>query len=216
MSDAVPTRGHVDGHEPPAEGAAEPKRVGRPRQEATKLRILKAANAILEETGIAGFTIEAVAARAGAGRTTIYRWWSSKGALAVAGFLAETAPKIPYVPTGSAREQITLQLQRVAEVYSGATGRVLAALIAEGQRDPNTMDAFLEGFARPRREEGKQILLAGIERGELRADVDIEVVLDALYAPIYYRILVPLNPLTADTGAQIARQVFAGLTPEQD
>ncbi|WMS41334.1 TetR/AcrR family transcriptional regulator [Acuticoccus sp. MNP-M23] len=184
---------------------------GRPRKETTRVKILQAANAILEEEGIAGFTVEAVAARAGAGKTTIYRWWPTKGALAVAGFLAETAPKIPYKPSGTAREQITAQLKRVAEVYSGKTGKVLAALIAEGQRDAGTVAAFIEGYARPRREEGKEILLAGIERGELRPDLDLEVALDALYGPVYYRILVPLNPLDAAAAERIADHVFMGL-----
>lgn len=190
---------------------------GRPRQEATKVKILQAANAILEEEGIAGFTVEAVAARAGAGKATIYRWWPTKGALAMAGFLAETEPKIPYCASGSARSELTLQLKRVAEVYSGTTGKVLAALIAEGQRDPGTITAFIEGYARPRREEGKRILMTGIATGELRGDLDLEIALDALYGPIYYRLLVPLNPLDASAAERIADHVFAGLmaTPAQ-
>ena len=64
---------------------ATPARIGRPRDEAARAAILRSANAILEEKGIGGFTIEAVAARAGVAKTTIYRWWPSKGALAMAG-----------------------------------------------------------------------------------------------------------------------------------
>src|SRR6202034_4718064 len=94
-------------------------KLGRPRDEAARVAILKAANAILEKEGIAGFTIEAVAARAGVGKATIYRWWPSKGALAVAGFLAETAPKIAYPNSGSARADLISQLRRVASVYGG-------------------------------------------------------------------------------------------------
>lgn len=172
----------IDANDGDSEHPNKPKRAGRPRKEASKIKILKAANSILEEKGIAGF-------------------------------LAETAPKIPYAPSGTAQEQIVSQLQRVAEVYSGATGKVLAALIAEAQRDPNTMAAFIEEFAQPRREAAKKILAAGIERGELRSDVDIEIILDTLYAPIYYRMLVPLNPLSALTGEQIAQHVFTGLMP---
>ncbi|RAH96828.1 TetR family transcriptional regulator [Acuticoccus sediminis] len=195
----------------PQPEAAPSRRVGRPRAEGTKVRILAAANAILEEEGIAGFTVEAVAARAGAGRATIYRWWPTRGALAMAGFLAETAPKITYPAAGTARATITKQLKRVAEVYSGKAGRVLAALIAEGQRDPGTITAFVDGYARPRRDEGRAILQAGIDRGELCADLDLEVALDALYGPIYYRLLVPLNPLDAAAAERIADQVFEGM-----
>jgi AcrR family transcriptional regulator len=186
-------------------------RTGRPRDEAARAAILKAADAILEEKGIAGFTIEAVAARAGVAKTTIYRWWPSKGALAMAGFLAETAPKISYPNSGSTLADLISQLRRVATVYGGKTGRVLTAILAEGQRDPTTLAAFIEGYARPRREEAKAILCAGVERGELRAEIDIEVALDALYGPIYYRLLVPLAPLDPEWAEALATHVFFGL-----
>jgi AcrR family transcriptional regulator len=186
-------------------------RIGRPRDEAARAAILRSANTILEKKGIGGFTIEAVAARAGVAKTTIYRWWPSKGALAMAGFLAETAPKTPYPNTGSALVDLISQLRRVAAVYGGKTGRVLAAILAEGQRDPNTIAAFIEGYARPRREEAKAILSAGIERGELRAEIDLEATLDALYGPIYYRLLVPLAPLDPEWAETMATHVFFGL-----
>ena len=160
---------------------------------------------------MAGFTIEAVAARAGAGKTTIYRWWPSKGALAMAGFLAETAPKISYSNSRSALADLTHQLSRVGSVYGGASGRILSAIIAEGQRDPATITAFVEGYAKPRRAEAKKILLAGIERGELRPDIDLEVALDALYGPIYYRMLVPVGPLGKDWAESLAAHVLNGL-----
>jgi AcrR family transcriptional regulator len=186
-------------------------KLGRPRDNAARVAILRAANAILEEDGIAGFTIEAVAARAGVGKATIYRWWPSRGALAVAGFLAETEPKIAYPNTGSSLADLIAQLKRVGAVYGGAAGRVLGAIIAEGQRDPHTLAAFIDGYARPRREEAKAILRAGIERGELRRDIDVDIALDALYGPIYYRMLVPLGPLDSAWVETLARSVLAGL-----
>jgi AcrR family transcriptional regulator len=187
------------------------RRIGRPRDTVAKIAILRAANELLEERGIAGFTIEGVAKRAGVAKTTIYRWWPTKGALAIAGFLAETAPKISYPNSGSILSDLTEQLKRVAVVYGGATGRVLSAIIADGQRDPHTITAFIEGYARPRREEAKAILKAGIERGELRPDLDLEVALDALYGPIYYRMLVPVGPVSAAWMESLARIVLAGL-----
>ena len=186
-------------------------KAGRPRDDAARDAILRSANSILEEHGIAGFSIEAVAARAGVGKATIYRWWRSKGALAVAGFLAETAPKIPYPTTGSASNDLMSQLRLVAAVYSGVTGRVLAAIIAEGQRDEHTMTAFIEGYAKPRREEARHLLQAGIDTGELRSDIDLDIALDALYGPIYYRLLVPMQPLTAAWIQALATDVLRGL-----
>ena len=188
-----------------------PMRGGRPRDDAAHEAILRAANEILEEKGIAGFAIETVAARAGVAKTTIYRWYPSKGALAIAGFLAETAPKISYPDSGSAMRDITNQLSRVASVYGGSTGRVLAAIIADGQRDPSTIQAFIDGYARPRREDAKAILRAGVARGELKADLDLEVAVDALYGPIYYRMLVPVGPIDNDWVRSLARHVMVGL-----
>lgn len=186
-------------------------RAGRPRDNVARDAILRAANDLLEEHGIAGFTIEAVARRAGVAKTTIYRWWPSKGALAIAGFLADTAPKISYPNTGSSLVDLTEQLKRVAVVYGGAAGRVLSAIVADGQRDPSTIAAFIEGYAKPRREEAKAILRAGIERGELRPDIDLDVALDALYGPIYYRMLIPLAPLNVKWIETLAAVVLAGL-----
>jgi AcrR family transcriptional regulator len=188
-----------------------PRRGGRQRDQATRHAILRAANDVLAEKGMAGFTIEAVAARAGAGKTTIYRWWPSKGALAMAGFLSEIAPKISYSHSRSTLADLTNQLRRVVSVYAGASGRVLAAIIAEGQRDPATITAFVDGYAKPRRAEAKKILLAGVERGELRPDIDLEVALDALYGPIYYRMLVPIGPLNERWIKSLAAHVFDGL-----
>ena len=188
---------------------------GRQRDASAMDAILKAAHALLEEKGIGGFAIEAVAARAGVAKTTIYRWWPTRGALAVAGFLAETAPKISYPDTGSVLTDLTLQLERVASVYAGTSGRVLAAIIADGQRDPSTIAAFTEGYAKPRREEAKKILKAGVARGELRSDIDLDVALDALYGPIYYRMLVPLGPLNEEWMRALISHVMSGLLAKQ-
>ena len=108
------------------------------------------------------------------------------------------------------------QLRRVAAAYGGAAGRVLAAIIAEGQRDPATIREFIEGYSRPRREEAKAILIAGIQSGELREDIDLEVAVDALYGPIYYRMLIPLGPLNADWAEDLAEHVFAGIAKPLD
>ncbi len=199
------------GIDPAAGRSSSGARSGRPRDEAARLSILQAAYDILEEQGVAGFTIEGVAARAGVGKATIYRWWPSKGALAVAAFLTATEPKIEYPDTGSSIQDLINQLKRVALVYGGRSGRVLSAIIAEGQRDPHTIAAFMDGYARPRRNEAKAILRAGVERGELRPDIDFDIALDALYGPIYYRMLVPLAPLDAAWIEHLACSVMQGL-----
>jgi len=190
---------------------AKPRRRGRPQGDEVKVAILKAANALLEEEGFSGFTIEAVAARAGAARSTIYRWWPNRGALAMAGFLSETAPKIAYKWTKSPIADVKQQMMRVAEVYGGRVGRTISAIVAQGQGDPGTLKALIDGYVRPRRDEAKRVLARGIECGELRRDIDLDVVVDSLYGPIWYRIMVPHAPLSARWAGKLADQVFRGI-----
>jgi AcrR family transcriptional regulator len=188
-----------------------PRRRGRPQGDEVKVAILKAANGLLEEQGYSGFTIEAVAARSGAARSTIYRWWPNRGALAMAGFLSETEPKIAYKWTKSPISDVKQQMMAVAEVYGDKVGRTISAIVAQGQGDPDTLKALIDGYVRPRRNEAKLVLMRGIECGELRKDIDLEVVVDALYGPIWYRILVPHAPISAKWAAKLADQVFRGL-----
>ncbi|MFG1372309.1 TetR/AcrR family transcriptional regulator [Xanthobacter oligotrophicus] len=187
------------------------RRRGRPQGDEVKIAILKAANELLEEQGLSGFTIDAVATRSGAARSSIYRWWPNRGALAIAGFLAETAQKIAYPATGSAVADIKSQLMRVAEVYGQKVGRTISALVAQGQSDPEALKALLEGYVLPRRDEAKKVLARGVANGELRAGIDFDVVIDALYGPIWYRILVPHAPLSREWAAALADHVFGGL-----
>jgi AcrR family transcriptional regulator len=183
---------------------------GRPRGDEARIAILEAAYAQLEEGGLAGFTIEGVAARSGAAKTTIYRWWPSREALAVAAFLATTGPRIAFPRTGSAADDIRAQMRRLTSVYRGKTGRVVRDLIAAGRGDPGAAAAFIEGYIRPRREVVRAVLQRGIEGGEFRVDLDIEAVIDALYGPIFYRLLVGHGPLDPTWTEHVAAIVLDG------
>mgnify|MGYP002651800078 CR=1 FL=1 len=184
---------------------------GRPKGDEVKNAILKAASDLLREEGFAGFTIEAVASRSGAARSSIYRWWPNRSALAVAGFLSETAPKISYGETGSAVTDVTQQLVKVAEVYGGAVGRTIATLVAQGQGDPEALRCLLDGYVIPRRAEARRVLERGVANSELRPDADLDVLVDALYGPIWYRLLVPHAPLTPEWVTRLTDHVFEGV-----
>lgn len=190
------------------------RRRGRPQGDEVKIAILKAANELLEERGLSGFTIDAVATRCGAARSSIYRWWPNRGALAIAGFLAETAQKITYPSTRSAVADMKSQMMTVAEVYGQKVGRTISALVAQGQGDAEALRALLDGYVLPRREEAKKVLARGVANGELRDGLDFDVVIDALYGPIWYRILVPYAPLSPEWAARLADYVFDGLRPD--
>ena len=171
---------------------------GRPRSKAAHQAILQAANELLGCNGFASLTMESIAAKAGVSKATIYRWWPTKAAVVMDGFLAATVPTIPFPNTGSVREDFRRQMHSVVDIFTSKTGHTIAALIAEGQADPELAQAFRSRYLAARRKEAKHILERGIARQELRCDLDLDVVLDALYGPLYYRLLVGHAPLNAD------------------
>lgn len=163
---------------------------GRKRSPAAYGAILETTYKLLEEIGFEKLTIEGVAARAGVGKATIYRWWPSKGELVVEAFLTTVAPATAFTLSDSASKDIRAQSRRLARAYSGNTGKIVREMIGSGQFDPKTMRLFDEGYLKPRRAAAKQALQRGIEQGEFRRDIDLDVTVDALYAPIIYRLLV--------------------------
>jgi AcrR family transcriptional regulator len=160
-------------------------------------------------------TIEAVAARSGVAKTTIYRWWQSKGALAIEGFLSEMAPRLAYRQTGSVLNDLKNQLLRVIDIFGSRPGAVIASLIAEAQHDPETMTAFVDGYILPRRDVGREVFLRGIENGELRRDIDVEAAIDAFYGPLYYRLLIDRGPMTRDWADRFVEIVCGGLVSRE-
>jgi AcrR family transcriptional regulator len=151
--------------------------------------VLRAAYDLLSEGGISRFTIEGVAARSGVARTTIYRWWPSKGALAMEGFLEATKLEFPVPETDSVVADIRTALRLFARMMSGPAGRIVRGILAEGQSDPETIQAFMSGYVRPRRAEVMALLERGIASGELRADADLVMISYCIFGPMYLRML---------------------------
>lgn len=189
---------------------------GRPRSERARRAILKAAGELLDSNGFAGVTAEAIAARAGVSKATIYRWWPNKAAVITDSFLELTAPEIDFVETGSVREDLRLQMRSLIRTFAGKSGQTIAALIAEGQSDPEVADAFRSRWICARREETERVLRRGVERGELCGGLDLEAVMDALYGPIYYRLLVGHLPLEEGFADMLTDYVIYGLTAPSD
>ena len=184
---------------------------GRPRSETARRAILAAAGELLEHDGISAVTVDAIAARAGVSKATVYRWWPNKAAVVTDSFLELTAPVIDFEDTGSVREDLRLQMRALARVFASKSGRVIATLVAEGNADPEIAKTFRIHWIAKRREETARVLRRGVERGELRHDLDIEVAMDALYGPIYYRLLVGHAPLAEGFTDVLADHVMLGL-----
>jgi AcrR family transcriptional regulator len=158
---------------------------GRPRSEASRRSVLEATQALLETTSIRNLTIEAIAQKAGVGKTTIYRWWSSKTAIVIEVFMNLAALDAPAKDAESASLALSDQISRLITHYRGETGRIAAGILAEGQFDPEIITEFRRRFFVNRRAEVRAVVDKGIERGEFTLEADADTVIDMIYGAIY-------------------------------
>jgi len=186
---------------------------GRPRSEPARMAILRSTLKLLGQTGFSDLTIEAVAANARVGKATVYRWWPNKAALIADAFASSTTRKLHFPDTGSVHTDMSQQMRRVIKIFRSRRGRILAAILAAGQSDRGVIAAFRERFMRPRRQEAYDKLRRGILRGELRKDVDMDLLLDALYGPIYMRFLIRHDDLTPAFVDGLCQLVLSGARP---
>jgi AcrR family transcriptional regulator len=193
-------------------GTAEKRAPGRPRSEESRQSILRSTLKLLKRDG--GFpelSIEAIAADANVGKTTVYRWWPTKAALVADAFSASAAEELRFPNTGSVQKDMSLQMRRLIRIFRSRRGKVVAALLAGGQSDPELIEAFRERFLWPRRKQAYQTLQRGIDRGELPAGSDLDLVLDSLYGPIYLRFLIRHDKLDESFADDICALVLKGL-----
>lgn len=194
-----------------AEKVLSKKCAGRPRDAQARCRILAAARALLEEKGFRATTIEGIAERAGTSKVTIYRWWPSKAAIVLEGFLETMHQQVPHRESASALADLREQILEFADIMQGHLGTLLAGLLAESVLDADVHDAYVEHWIKPRRAEARRHLERAIANGELPASADIETVIDALYGPIYLRLVQRHGPTSRPFAEAIWRGVFNGV-----
>lgn len=184
---------------------------GRPRDEAARRRILHAALELMDEVAFAQVTAAAIAERAGTSKATIYRWWPNKAAVVIEAFREAIAPDLPLRDTGSLREDLTTQVRNFARMLSGRGGRMLRSFVAASRSDPEVAAAFRSIWSDPRRAEAKEMLRQKQAGGQLRPDADLDLVLDSLYGPLYYRFLVKNEPPSQKYAEALVGLVIQGL-----
>jgi AcrR family transcriptional regulator len=176
-------------------------RAGRPRSQQSRAAVLRATSELMREVGVRAMTTEDIAARSGASKATIYKWWPNKYAVAVEAFLSEMAVESADPDTGSAREDFRLALRGLIHFYTGEYGAAYAQLVGEAQFDPKIGAELRDHLVGSRRELVRAIWDRGVARGELRADVDPEVAIDLIFGPAMYRLVAGHAPLD-DTAAE--------------
>jgi AcrR family transcriptional regulator len=197
-------------------GAGAKRAPGRPRSEASRQSILHSTLKLLrQEGGFPELSIEAIAADANVGKTTVYRWWPTKAALVADAFSASADEELRFPNTGSVQRDMSLQMQRLIRIFRSKRGKVVAALLAGGQSDPELIEAFRERFLWPRRRQAYQTLQRGIDRGELPAGSDFDLILDSLYGPIYMRFLIRHDKLDEKFADEICALVLGGGLTQQ-
>jgi AcrR family transcriptional regulator len=186
---------------------------GRPRSERARRAILKAASALFEKGGYPAATIEAIAARSGVAKTTIYRWWPHRAALMVELLLTMAAEVAPPPAGPNPMRALQTELHMVAQAMDAPPGRLLMALMSEALNDPEVRDALLGGLFAPRRKATANVIRKAQECGALRADVPPELAVDLFFGPLFYRTLIRQEPATNDFLRQLYENVMAGLKP---
>jgi len=187
---------------------------GRPRDQAARRRILKAALDLMDETAFAQVTAEAIAERAGTSKATVYRWWPNKAAVVIEAFREAVAPELPLRDSGSLRDDLTTQVRNFARVLSGPGGRMLKSFVVAARSDPEVAAAFRTIWSDPRRRLAKRMLRQKQASGQLRKDADLDLVLDSLYGPLYFRFLVKNEPPSQKYAEALVDLVIQGLAAD--
>jgi AcrR family transcriptional regulator len=170
---------------------------GRPRDEEVRKRILDSAAQLLEDRCFEDITVDAIAEQSGAGKATIYRWWPNKAAVLIEAFRERISRELPFPDTGDFRRDVRHQLQIfTAIIYWGRHGKVFRSFIAAAQADPEVAEAYRELWIRPRRAEARKLFERYIAEGVADANLDPDLAVEMLFAPLYYRLLTGWGEIT--------------------
>jgi AcrR family transcriptional regulator len=182
------------------------------RSERAHTAILEATKHLVATVGYDKMTIEAIAARAGVGKQTIYRWWPSKGAVVLDMWTPEVHPRIEFPDTGDLAADLKSQLRAVIALGADpAFGPSFRGLVAESQYDEKLAAQLVDRIFGPRIEACKRRLRTAQAAGQLRADADLDIMIDLFYGGFYHRYLLRVAPLEAGHADAIVDAALRGL-----
>jgi AcrR family transcriptional regulator len=179
-----------------------PKRQrGRPRSAERRDAVLKATMELVLEDDLRRVSVDRISARSGVSKTTIYKWWPNRTAVAIDAFLHQIMTDAPVPDTGSAAEDFRLTLRGMMRFYTSPLGPVYAQLIGESQFYPDERARIRTYQVNVRRAAVREIWDHGVARGELDPNVDAQVALDLIFGAAMYRMAIghaELGPVDAD------------------
>ena len=182
-----------------------------PRKTRVRTGVLGAAGDILRRDGYAGLTMERVAMESGVAKTTLYRSWPTKAALCMDLYLDVAGRELRDPDTGDVGRDLKVIAETVMNLQKRTVaGPAFIGLIAEAQLSPETRSAFLAEFAERRRELTRAVLGRAIARGELRADTDIDLVIDVIGGATTFRLLQGHAPLSKKFTDAVVELLLSG------
>jgi AcrR family transcriptional regulator len=182
------------------------------RSERSRRAIVSAAVDLVHEIGYRKLTIEAIAARAGVGKQTIYRWWPSKAAVVLDAWAPEVQQHLSFPNSGDLAADLKTELKSASDLSNDPNfGPSFRALVAESQHDQTLATQLLERIFWPRVEAAKERLRAAQDDGQLAAAIDLDLAIDLLYGAFYYRYLLRAAPLTHQHAEAVVDAVLSGI-----
>jgi AcrR family transcriptional regulator len=195
---------------PPA--AARP--IGRPREARADRAIISAALELMAEHGVQSLRVEDVARHAGVGKATIYRRYRSKEQLVTEAIGALVNREIEIPDSGSTREDLLVLMREAVELYSGTlAAKLMPGIVDEMSRNGELAAIARDRFLTRRRAGLRAVFERGIERGDLRRDLDVEFALDVLAGPLFYRLLITGGPIDERLAQAVVELILHGLSP---
>lgn len=186
-----------------------PRSSGRPRSEAVRRMILATTLRLLEKQTVKAISIEGIAKAAGVSKATIYRWWESKAAIVLDAFMEHHVVHTPMRKDISPGDALAEHIRSMVGQYAGLGGRIVAQILAEAQFDPDIARQFRERFHKGRRAVVRETVEEWRRSGGIPRTINVDLLMDILYAPIYLRLLTGHAPLSAEFAREFPAFVFS-------
>jgi len=187
---------------------------GRPRSVEADRAIVAATVDLLAEEGYSGLSMEGVAHRAGVAKTTIYRRWPCKSDLVLHSLQCVADRSELAVDTGTVHGDLLFFMrQMVDKLHRSEAGRIMPGLLVEMTRNPELAQAFRRGFIEPRRALVVAALRRAVDRGEVRPEIDLDIVVDATVSVFQHRLMVTGMAIDDEMPERLAELLLRGMSP---
>ncbi|WP_328866519.1 TetR/AcrR family transcriptional regulator [Streptomyces sp. NBC_00341] len=193
---------------------ADPLKPGRGRRRAEDVRraTLTAAAELLLAEGVHALTFSKVAAHAGVSKMTLYKWWPSPGALAFDAYFNTFKETLAFPDTGDIGRDLTTQLHSFVDLLN-RNGPVIAGIIGAAQGDAGLAEALSTHYVIQRRALAVERLTRAQQVGQIRAEADLETIVDQLWGAVYHRLLMPAQPLSREFADRLIANLLQGVAP---